>query len=100
MKGDAEMVQGSGIPEVRRFCYTVTSHAHLLEANHFRNSKIPSFLNSALLVATKPAYQTMEAKIDRSIYFTLFEVKEEVGSTLYVSYHKLTVGGIEGCVSV
>ncbi|KFY77671.1 hypothetical protein V499_03018 [Pseudogymnoascus sp. VKM F-103] len=78
MKGDAEMVQGSGIPEVRRFCYTVTSHAHLLEANHFRNSKIPSFLNSALLVATKPAYQTMEAKIDRSIYFTLFEVKEEI----------------------
>jgi hypothetical protein len=82
MKGDVEMVQASGIPELRRFCYTVTSHAHLLEANHFRNTKISSFLNSALLMATKPAYQTMEAKIDRSIYFTLFDVKNEVRSIL------------------
>ncbi|OBT72960.1 hypothetical protein VF21_08477 [Pseudogymnoascus sp. 05NY08] len=78
MKGDVEMVQASGIPDVRRFCYTVTCHAHLLEANHFRNTKVPNFLNSALLVATKPACQTIEAKIDRSIYFTLFDVKNEV----------------------
>ena len=100
MKGDVEMVQASGIPEVRRFCYTVTSHAHLLEANHFRNSKMSSLLNSALLLVPNPTYQTMEAKIVRSIYFTLFDVKNEVRSILRALCHELTVGGIGSCVSV
>ncbi|OBT66157.1 hypothetical protein VE03_05075 [Pseudogymnoascus sp. 23342-1-I1] len=62
MKGDVEMVHASGIPDVRQFCYTITSHAHLLEANHFRNSMLPDFLDSALLLATKPTHQIMEDK--------------------------------------
>jgi hypothetical protein len=100
MKGDIEMVQASGIPEVRQFCYTIISHAHLLEANHFRNSRMSSFLNSTLLVVAKPACQTMEAMIDRSIYFTLFGVKNEVCSVLRASCHGLTVSGIGGRVSI
>ncbi|OBT59443.1 hypothetical protein VE04_00611 [Pseudogymnoascus sp. 24MN13] len=54
MKGDIEMVQASGIPED-------------VELSKFHPAR-----------GAKPACQTMEAMIDRSIYFTLFGVKNEV----------------------
>lgn len=40
------MVMGSGIPELRQFCHSVTAEARLLEAKHFLQSSLSSLLNS------------------------------------------------------
>jgi hypothetical protein len=45
-KGNAAMVQASGIPELRRFCHSITADAQLLEAKHFLRSTLSSLLNS------------------------------------------------------
>ncbi|KID65368.1 Dynamin, GTPase domain protein, partial [Metarhizium hybridum] len=45
-KGNSEFVAASGIPELRRFCHTITADAQLQEATHFLKSSIPSFLTS------------------------------------------------------
>lgn len=45
-KGNIEMVQKSGIPELRRFCRKITASAQLLQALHFMRSRLPSLLNS------------------------------------------------------
>lgn len=94
------MVQASGIPELRRFCKTVTSHALLLQANHYMRSKTPSLLNSILLWAISPTCPTTEAKIDGSVYSALLDVKNEVRSIYSALNHELTVTGIGSCVPV
>ncbi|TGO22762.1 hypothetical protein BPAE_0156g00090 [Botrytis paeoniae] len=48
-KGDNEMIQKSGIPELRRFCRKITAGAQLLQALHFMRSRLPSLLNSITL---------------------------------------------------
>lgn len=45
-KGNSTLVVASGIPEVRRFCHSVTAEAQLREAQHFLRSALFSFLNS------------------------------------------------------
>ncbi|EXV00317.1 Ras GTPase family protein [Metarhizium robertsii] len=45
-KGNSEFVAASGIPELRRFCHTITADAQLQEATHFLKSSIPSFLTT------------------------------------------------------
>lgn len=40
------MITTSGIPELRRFCQSITSDSRLLEAKHFLQSKLSSLLNS------------------------------------------------------
>ncbi|KAF5868070.1 uncharacterized protein Bfra_007265 [Botrytis fragariae] len=46
---DNEMIQKSGIPELRRFCRKITASAQLLQALHFMRSRLPSLLNSITL---------------------------------------------------
>lgn len=84
-KGNIEMVQGSGIPELRRFCYAITAHAQLLEAKHFLSSMLSSVLNSAELWATKPAepQQPAEAGWDESMFLEVDDGKAEVSHSLY-----------------
>ncbi|KAF7956008.1 hypothetical protein EAE96_004929 [Botrytis aclada] len=48
-EGDNEMIQKSGIPELRRFCRKITASAQLLQALHFMRSRLPSLLNSITL---------------------------------------------------
>ncbi|KAF7934874.1 uncharacterized protein EAE98_002919 [Botrytis deweyae] len=48
-KDDNEMIQKSGIPELRRFCRKITASAQLLQALHFMRSRLPSLLNSITL---------------------------------------------------
>lgn len=84
-KGNAEMVQASGIPELRRFCYTMTAHSQLLEAKNFLSSMLSSLLNSAELLATKPAesQQPIGAGLDESILLAVDKRKVEVRRILY-----------------
>ncbi|TVY75935.1 hypothetical protein LSUE1_G004583, partial [Lachnellula suecica] len=51
-KGNNEMVRGSGIPDLRRFCHTLTAGAQLLEAKHFLQSKLASLLSSVQIWAS------------------------------------------------
>ncbi|KAK6604057.1 hypothetical protein H4I95_05960 [Botrytis cinerea] len=48
-EGDNEMIQKSGIPELRRFCRKITASAQLMQALHFMRSTVPSLLNSITL---------------------------------------------------
>ncbi|TEY79928.1 hypothetical protein BOTCAL_0040g00200 [Botryotinia calthae] len=48
-EGDNEMIQNSGIPELRRFCRKITASAQLMQALHFMRSTLPSLLNSITL---------------------------------------------------
>jgi hypothetical protein len=99
-KGDAEMVLASGIPEVRRFCYTITAHAQQLQAIHFLVSKLPSLLNSAELRAAKPTAQPLKARLDKAINRTLEDVETEVCNSHRAMLHRLTAYGIHGCVAI
>lgn len=45
-KGNSDMVAGSGIPELRRFCHSIAADAQLLEAKHFLKSKLASLFSS------------------------------------------------------
>ncbi|KFY95308.1 hypothetical protein V500_02839 [Pseudogymnoascus sp. VKM F-4518 (FW-2643)] len=83
-KGNIEMVQGSGIPELRRFCYAITAHAQLLEAKHFLSSMLSSVLNSAELWATKPTepQQPAEAGWDESMFLEVDDGKAETLSAV------------------
>ncbi|KAK2596612.1 hypothetical protein QQS21_006288 [Conoideocrella luteorostrata] len=44
--GNLEFIMASGIPELRKFCHTITADAQMQEANHFLTSSIPSLLTS------------------------------------------------------
>lgn len=43
---NANMVQASGIPELRQYCHNVTADAQLLEAKHYLQSRLASFISS------------------------------------------------------
>lgn len=45
-KGNTRLVVASGIPEVRRFCHSITAEAQLREARHFLQSALFSLVNS------------------------------------------------------
>lgn len=45
-KGDLDMVNASGIPALRLFCYSITAEKQLLEAKHFLTSRLGTLINS------------------------------------------------------
>ncbi|KFY44636.1 hypothetical protein V495_03340 [Pseudogymnoascus sp. VKM F-4514 (FW-929)] len=75
-KGDTEMVLASGIPEVRRFCYSITAHAQELQAIIFLSSKLSSLLNSAALRVNKKTAQP-DAKLDHTLRSIVDSVENE-----------------------
>ena len=78
-KGNTEMVHASGIPDLRRFCHTITAGAQLLEAKNFLQSRLSSLLNSVELWANTSAHPQVEDNVpDESIHNVLQEVKAEV----------------------
>lgn len=48
-KGNAALVQGSGIPKLRKFCYEITADAQLREARHFLAGRVFGLVNSVEL---------------------------------------------------
>jgi len=75
------MVLASGIPELRRFCHTITAGAQLLEAKHFLQSTLSSLLSSVELWVSSPPPHTEvdEGENDDSTRIFLKYVKSEVG---------------------
>jgi hypothetical protein len=45
-KGNLDMIQASGIPALRSFCYSITAQSQLLESKFFLTSRLGSLLNS------------------------------------------------------
>jgi hypothetical protein len=45
-KGNLDMIQASGIPALRSFCYSITAQSQLLESKYFLTCRLGSFLNS------------------------------------------------------
>lgn len=60
-KGNASLVVASGIPELRRFCHSITAEAQLREARHFLQSTLFSFLNSLEMWAQSAVAPPREA---------------------------------------
>jgi len=89
------MVRASGIPELRRFCHSITAVAQLLEAKHFLESTLSSLLNSLELWASSaPAQpQTEYNAPDESIYEILEDVEEKVRSISNAPLDRLTSKG-------
>lgn len=89
------MVRASGIPELRRFCHSITAGAQLLEAKHFLESTLSSLLNSLELWASSaPAQPQIEYSAPgESIYEILEEVEKEVRSNSNAPLYRLTSEG-------
>lgn len=85
-KGNTEMVQASGIPDLRRFCHTITADAQLLQARHFLQSTLSSLLNSVELWANRSREPPKIKMIvpAQSIYDNLNESKREVRRIPYI----------------
>ena len=52
-KGNVDYVNASGIPDLRRFCHTITAKPQYFEAKHFLQSSLPSLLTSTSLWSEK-----------------------------------------------
>jgi hypothetical protein len=79
-KGNTEMVHASGIPELRRFCHTITAEAQLREAKHFLQSTLSSLLGSVELWSSEPppTPQVEVPRQDETIRDYLTELQLEV----------------------
>jgi hypothetical protein len=79
-KGNAAMVRASGVPELRRFCHTITADAQLLEAKNFLQSTLSSLLCSVELWANDSpgTLRIRDGRTNELIHETLREVKTEV----------------------
>ena len=79
-KGNRELVDASGIPQLRRFCHSVTAEAQFQEALHYLRSTLPNLVNSLELWANtnQAAQKQEEIALDQSVYRTLSDVSNEV----------------------
>jgi hypothetical protein len=79
-KGNADMVRASGVPELRRFCHTITADAQLREAKNFLQSTLSSTLCSIALWAkdSPNSLRIRDGRANELIHETLQEVKAEV----------------------
>lgn len=76
-KGRVQFVEASGIPEVRRFCHTITAQAQLEESKNFLLSKLPSLLSSARLWMEKTLQEANDSTTPEMIREELLESIEE-----------------------
>ncbi|KAF2183055.1 hypothetical protein K469DRAFT_584335 [Zopfia rhizophila CBS 207.26] len=72
-KGRVEFVEASGIPEVRRFCHTITAQSQLDESKNFLLSKLPSLLSSARLWMEKTLQEADDSATTETIRDELLE---------------------------
>jgi hypothetical protein len=88
------MVRASGIPELRRFCHTITAASQLLEAKNFLQSTLSSLLNSVELYASTPPVPQPDDEVPEvPIDDVLDETRTEVGINLCSCCKRLIFGG-------
>lgn len=89
-KGRVQFVEASGIPEVRRFCHTITAQAQLEESKNFLLSKLPSLLSSARLWMEKTLQEANDSTTPEMIREELLESIEETESKIEDMIRKKT----------
>lgn len=76
-KGDLDMVNASGIPALRLFCYSITAQKQLLEAKHFLTTRLGTLLNSLQIWVDShqesPRKNLLESKKSVDDYLTGFQ---------------------------
>ncbi|KAM0549484.1 hypothetical protein ACHAPJ_009300 [Fusarium lateritium] len=78
-KGNTDFVDASGIPELRRFCHTLTADAQFNEARHFLRSRLSALLNTLDLWATSSLDKQDEiAELDGSVYARVKELRDQM----------------------
>lgn len=80
-KGNDELVRASGIPQLRRFCHSITADAQFREASHFLRSTLPSLISSLELWANASleVAQREQIRLDVGVYRVLAGATKEVG---------------------
>ncbi|CEI60224.1 unnamed protein product [Fusarium venenatum] len=80
-KGNARFVEASGIPDLRRFCHTVTADAQFNEANHFLKSRLSSLLNTIDLWASSWIQKQDDVEeLDDSVHTNVTQLIDQVPS--------------------
>ncbi|TGO07985.1 hypothetical protein BTUL_0233g00180 [Botrytis tulipae] len=88
-KGDNEMIQKSGIPELRRFCRKITASAQLLQALHFMRSKLPSLLNSITLwLESVQAVSQVQNDDTGTLVLDCYERSRKEATASITKYHR------------
>jgi hypothetical protein len=78
-KGNTKFVEASGVPDVRRFCHTITADAQFNEAKHFLKSKLSALLNTLDLWASSSLQKQDEIQEpDDSVHTRITELKDQV----------------------
>lgn len=79
-QGDVEYVLKTGIPELRRFCHSITATSQLLGTKNYLQSSLPGLLNSIKLVAeAEPGEDSLATpESERLILDGLRDLKTEV----------------------
>ncbi|KAJ4027854.1 hypothetical protein NW752_000099 [Fusarium irregulare] len=77
-KGNTKFVEASGVPDVRRFCHTVTADAQLNEAKHFLRSRLSAMLNTLNLWADTSLENQERERLDESILIKVKGLIDEV----------------------
>ena len=72
------MVTASGVPSLRRFCYTVTAKAQLEEAKNFLEGGIASFLTPMQLWVDSIQNVPMDLKAKKALSDKMNELEQEV----------------------
>ncbi|KAF7894037.1 hypothetical protein EAF00_007551 [Botryotinia globosa] len=88
-EGDNEMIQKSGIPELRRFCRKITASAQLLQALHFMRSKLPSLLNSITLwLESVQAVSRVQNDDTGTLVLDCYERSRKEATASITKYHR------------
>lgn len=81
-KGNAQFVDASGIPELRRFCHSINAHAQLGESRNFLLSKLPSLLSSVRLwtenIAREEDHSASGGELQEKLLRSVEETQNEV----------------------
>ena len=89
-KGNNTFVDASGIPDLRRFCHTLTADAQLNEAKHYLGSRLSALLNSLDLWANSSLdEQDKIEELDDSVRAKAKEALDQVGVWLYLSSYQM-----------
>jgi hypothetical protein len=78
--GNVDMVEKSGVPELRRFCRKITARAQLLQALHYIRSEVPSLLNSIKIwvECLQSSSNTRDKDADNDVLEKYEKAREEV----------------------
>ncbi|KAL8365133.1 hypothetical protein RB595_004106 [Gaeumannomyces hyphopodioides] len=88
-QGNGELVAASEIPDVRRFCHSVTAEARYNEACHFMHSSMPSLLSTLKLWIN--SYTTRAAETNAQDE----ELNDKICDALRDATAQITTGVIE-----